>query len=322
MTCIVITHWHVVCFVIENKLAKLIMKQIAHPEVLTFFEDNSSTFSYLVIDPNSRDCAVVDSVLNFDYASGNIHYESADQILNCIQRRNLNVVYLIETHVHADHLSAAPYIQSVTGGKIGISKHIDSVQRTFGEVFNEPAEFKRDGTQFDVLFEDGQTYHIGSIEAVAIHTPGHTPACMVHVIGDACFVGDTIFMPDSGSARADFPGGDARSLYQSIQKILKLPDETRLFMCHDYQPNGRARAFLTTVLEQKRSNIHVRHGISEEEFVAMREARDGTLGMPSLIYPSLQTNMRAGHFPKPDTNDITYLKVPISGLKQSLIASD
>ena len=294
------------------------MQTTIQPEVFPFFEENSNTFSYIVKDPNSNDCAIVDSVLDFDYASGTIGYESADEIIQCVQKRDLNVLYLIETHVHADHLSAAPYIQSIVGGKIAISKHIDTVQKTFGKVFNEGTEFKRDGTQFDVLFDDGETYQIGSVEGVAIHTPGHTPACMVHLIGDACFVGDTIFMPDGGTARADFPGGDARTLYQSIKKILSMPKETRLFMCHDYQPNGRELEYQTTVAQQKASNIHVHDGISENDFVAMREARDATLSMPKLIYPSLQTNMRAGHFPEADTNETVYLKVPISGLKQPL----
>lgn len=294
------------------------MPSIIQPDVFPFFEEDSNTFSYIVKDPSSNDCAIVDSVLNFDYASGSIGYDSADEIIQCVQKRNLNVLYLIETHVHADHLSAAPYIQSIVGGKIAISKYIDTVQQTFGKVFNEGAGFKRDGSQFDVLFDDGERYKIGSVEGVAIHTPGHTPACMVHLIGDACFVGDTIFMPDGGTARADFPGGDARTLYRSIRKILSLPAQTRLFMCHDYQPNGRELEYQTTVAEQKASNIHVHDGITEDDFVAMREARDATLGMPRLIYPSLQTNMRAGHFPAAETNETVYLKVPISGLKRPL----
>lgn len=294
------------------------MPSIIQPDVFPFFEEDSNTFSYIVKDPSSNDCAIVDSVLNFDYASGSIGYDSADEIIQCVQKRNLNVLYLIETHVHADHLSAAPYIQSIVGGKIAISKYIDTVQQTFGKVFNEGAGFKRDGSQFDVLFDDGERYKIGSVEGVAIHTPGHTPACMVHLIGDACFVGDTIFMPDGGTARADFPGGDARTLYRSIRKILSLPAQTRLFMCHDYQPNGRELEYQTTVAEQKAGNIHVHDGITEDDFVAMREARDATLGMPRLIYPSLQTNMRAGHFPAAETNETVYLKVPISGLKRPL----
>ena len=298
------------------------MTNKAKPEVLPFYEKNSSTFSYIVRDPGSNNCAIVDSVLDFDYASGAIGYESADQIIDCVQKKNLNVVYLIETHVHADHLSAAPYIQNVLGGKIGISKHIKTVQETFGKLFNEGTEFQRNGEQFDVLFDDGDTYEIGSLTGKAIHTPGHTPACMVHLIGDACFVGDTIFMPDGGTARADFPGGDARTLYRSIQKILSLPEQTRLFMCHDYQPNGRELEYQTTVEEQKKRNIHVHDGISENDFVDMRESRDKTLDMPRLIYPSLQTNMRAGHFPPPDSNETIYLKVPISGVKQPLIAAE
>lgn len=292
------------------------------PEVVSFFEKSSSTFSYIAIDPQTQQCAVVDSVLDFDYASGQIAYDSADQIIDYIKQHQLELVLLLETHVHADHLSAAPYIQSQVGGKIGISKHIDIVQREFGKLFNEGTEFQRDGSQFDLLFKEGQQYQIGSLTGTAMHTPGHTSACMVHVIGDAAFVGDTLFMPDSGTARADFPGGDARTLYQSIQKILAMPDQTRLFMCHDYQPNGREPLNETTVAEQRQKNIHVHQGISEQEFVEMRESRDSTLGMPRLIYPSLQTNMRAGHFPKPDSNEMTYLKVPISGLKQSLMTNE
>ncbi len=290
----------------------------ARPEVLPFFEKSSSTFSYIAVDTETNKCAVIDSVLNFDYASGQIGYDSADQIIACIEKRQLEVELLIETHVHADHLSAAPYIQNKLGGKIGISEHIDVVQKEFGKLFNEGTEFQHDGSQFDVLFRDNQTYQIGSITGRAIHTPGHTPACMVHLIGDAGFVGDTLFMPDGGTARADFPGGDARVLYRSIQKILAMPDETRLFMCHDYQPNGRELEYQTTVAEQKAKNIHVHLGISEDDFVEMRESRDKTLGMPKLIYPSLQTNMRAGHFPAPENNQSVYLKVPISGLTSAL----
>ena len=296
------------------------MTTIRQPDVFPFFDETTSTFSYIVKDPESKACAIFDSVLNFDYASGRISYESADQIIQCVIKLGLDVITLIETHVHADHLSAAPYIQHAVGGKIGIGENIHIVQETFGKLFNEGTEFQRDGSQFDVLFKDGQRYQIGSLEGQAIHTPGHTPACMVHVIGDAAFVGDTLFMPDSGTARVDFPGGDASSLYHSIHKILSLPDETRLFMCHDYKPNGRKLEYQSTVAEQKQKNIHVHTGVSEQQFVEMREARDKTLGMPKLIFPSLQTNMRAGHFPPPDNNHSVYLKVPISGLKDTLIS--
>jgi len=268
------------------------------PEVFPFFEEDSNTFSYIVKDPSSDACAIVDSVLDFDYASGQVSYDSADKIITCIKKNKLKLVYLIETHVHADHLSAAPYIQSILGGKIGISKEIIVVQNEFGKLFNEGTEFERDGSQFDVLFDDEQTYKVGALECRAIHTPGHTPACMAHLIGDAVFVGDTLFMPDGGTARADFPGGDAQILYRSIQKLLSLADETRMFVCHDYQPNGRELEYQTTVLNQKKSNIHVNESMSESSFVEMREKRDRTLGMPRLIFPSLQANMRAGHFPK------------------------
>ncbi|GHA17372.1 hypothetical protein GCM10008090_28830 [Arenicella chitinivorans] len=291
---------------------------VLKPDVLPFYEAITSTFSYIVKDPESSACAVVDSVLDFDYASGTVDYTSADNIIRYIQEHDLDLQMLIETHVHADHLSAAPYIQSKLGGKIAISKHITTVQNEFGRLFNEGTEFQRDGSQFDILFDDDQEYRIGNLRGRAMHTPGHTPACMTHVIGDAVFVGDTIFMPDGGTARADFPGGDARTLYQSIQRVLSLPDDTRLFMCHDYQPNDRPLEFLSSVAEQKAKNIHVHAGISEDKFVSMREARDATLDMPRLIMPSLQVNMRAGHFPPAEDNASVYLKVPVNGLKQPL----
>lgn len=285
------------------------------PEVFTFYDKETYTFSHIVKDPLSNACALIDPVLDLDYASGTISYESADEIIDCIRKKELSLELIIETHVHADHLSAAPYIQQNMGGRVAIGKHISVVQNVFGKVFNAGTEFERDGSQFDVLFEDNDKYSIGNLEGIALHTPGHTPACMTHVIGDCAFVGDTIFMPDSGTARADFPGGDASVLFESIQKILSLPDETKLYMCHDYQPNERSVEFLTTVKEQKENNIHVKSGTSSEDFVAMREARDKTLGMPKLILPSLQVNMRAGHFPEADNNDSTYLKIPVTGLK-------
>jgi glyoxylase-like metal-dependent hydrolase (beta-lactamase superfamily II) len=291
------------------------MKQsIQKPDVSTFYDKQTSTFSYVVKDPQSNACAIIDSVLNLDYNSGRTSYRGADEIIDFIKRNHLQLQWIIETHVHADHLSAAPYLKEKLGGQLGIGAHITTVQNVFGKVFNAGSDFQRDGSQFDRLFNDGDTYQIGSLTATAIHTPGHTPACMTHVIGDAAFVGDTIFMPDGGTARADFPGGDARVLYQSIKKVLSLPADTRLFMCHDYQPNGREVEYETTVAAERNENIHVHDGITEDEFVAMREARDATLDKPVLILPSLQVNMRAGHFPPSDDNGMVYLKVPINAL--------
>lgn len=284
------------------------------PDVFPFFDKQTSTFSYIVKDPTSPACAVIDSVLNLDYHSGRTSYTSADEIIDHIRKHHLKLEWLIETHVHADHLSAAPYIQEKLGGRLGIGSHITTVQEVFGKVFNAGTEFARDGSQFDHLFEDGGQYQIGSLTGTAIHTPGHTPACMTHLIGDAAFVGDTLFMPDGGTARADFPGGDARTLYRSIRKLLGLPGETRLFMCHDYQPDGREVEYATTVADERANNIHVHDGVTEDEFVAMREARDATLDMPVLILPSLQVNMRAGHFPPAEDNNIVYLKVPVNAL--------
>jgi glyoxylase-like metal-dependent hydrolase (beta-lactamase superfamily II) len=288
------------------------------PDIFPFYDSDSNTCSYIVKDPLSNACAIIDSVLDFDYAAGKISYESADLITNCVQEKQLDVVLYIETHVHADHLSAAPYLQSILGGQIGIGKNIVMVQDVFGKLFNDGTEFQRDGSQFDILFDDNDEYQIGGLRGLAMHTPGHTPACMTHLIGDAAFIGDTLFMPDSGTARADFPGGDARTLYHSIQRILSLPPETRLFMCHDYQPNGRPLEFISTVKEHIDNNIHVKSGITENQFVSVRQARDKTLGMPRLIFPALQVNMRAGHFPQAENNATTYLKVPMSGLKAPL----
>ena len=284
------------------------------PEVKAFFDDDSNTISYVVKDPSSNACAVVDSVMDIDYAAGRITYDHADEIIAYIQDNGLKLEWLIETHVHADHLSAAPYIQGKLGGKIGIGSQITVVQDTFGKVFNEGTEFQRDGSQFDALFEDGDTYTIGNMTARAIYTPGHTPACMTHVVGDAGFVGDTLFMPDGGSARADFPGGDAGVLYDSIQKVLALPDETRLFMCHDYGPNGRDIQWETTVGEEKEHNIHVGNDATKEAFVKFRTERDAQLAMPRLIIPSLQVNMRAGEMPPADEDGNTFLKVPVNAL--------
>lgn len=279
----------------------------------SFFDPATFTFSHIVWDSASAQCALVDSVLDYDPKSGRTGTASADRLMARVRELGLQVQWLLETHVHADHLSAAPYIQKKLGGRIGIGSRIRVVQETFGRVFNEGSDFRRDGSQFDALFEDGDTYTIGGMQGFAMYTPGHTPACMVHVIGDAAFVGDTLFMPDAGTARADFPGGDAGTLYDSIQKVLALPEAMRLFMCHDYGPNGRAIAWETTVGEQKANNIHVGAGRSRDDFVRMRSARDATLGMPRLILPSLQVNMRAGHVPT-DGSGRMMLKLPINAL--------
>ncbi len=283
------------------------------PKVQAFFDEATNTISYIVKDPSSNACAIVDSVMDIDYAAGRITYDHADELIRQIEHQGLKLEWIIETHVHADHLSAAPYIQEKLGGKIGVGSKIMVVQETFGKVFNEGTEFQRDGSQFDALFEDGDTYQIGNMQAFAIYTPGHTPACMVHVMGDAAFVGDTLFMPDGGSARADFPGGDAGVLYDSIQKVLALPDDMRLFMCHDYGPNGRDIQWETTVAEEKAHNIHVGGGKTKEEFVKFRTERDAQLDMPKLIIPSLQVNMRAGEIPT-DQDGNPMLKVPVNGL--------
>ncbi len=286
----------------------------AKPEVTAFFEEDSNTISYVVKDPGSTACAVVDSVMDIDYAAGRISHEHADEIIAYIRDKGLKLEWLIETHVHADHLSAAPYIQDKLGGKIAIGRNITIVQDVFGKIFNEGTEFQRDGSQFDLLLDDGDSYRIGGMTAFAISTPGHTPACMTHVIGDAAFVGDTLFMPDGGSARADFPGGDAGTLYDSIQKVLALPDDMRLFMCHDYGPNGRDIQWETTVAAEKAHNIHVGGSKTREEFIKFRTERDATLGMPRLIIPSLQVNMRAGDMPPADKDGKTFLKVPVNTL--------
>jgi glyoxylase-like metal-dependent hydrolase (beta-lactamase superfamily II) len=283
------------------------------PEVRGFFDPDTNTISYVVKDPNSTSCAVVDSVMDIDYAAGRITYKHADRLIEFITSSSLKLEWIIETHVHADHLSGAPYLQQKLGGKIGVGEQILVVQETFGKIFNESSEFQRDGSQFDALFKDGDSYKIGSMDVTAIYTPGHTPACMVHVVGNAAFVGDTLFMPDGGSARADFPGGDAATLYDSIQKLLTLPDEMRLFMCHDYAPNGREIAWETTVAEEKAHNIHVGAGKTREDFIKFRTERDASLAMPRLVIPSLQVNMRAGDMPK-DNDGNMMLKIPVNKL--------
>ncbi|MFT4874620.1 MBL fold metallo-hydrolase [Congregibacter sp.] len=281
-------------------------------DVTHFFDEPTNTLSYIVKDPNSSSCAIVDSVLNLDYASGTISYDSADTIIQYLKDHDLSVEWILETHVHADHLSAGPYLQQRVGGKIAIGSGITTVQSVFGEVFNVDEGFRRDGSQFEVLLSDGDSLPIGSLEGHAMHTPGHTPACMTYIFGDAVFVGDTLFMPDFGTARCDFPGGDAATLFRSIQRILELPRETRVFVCHDYMPDGRELAFETTVGAEIDANVHVREGINEGEFVSMREARDKTLGMPNLILPSLQVNMRAGHVPPPESGERFFLKLPLN----------
>ena len=288
---------------------------MSNPIVQHFFDEPTNTFSYVVRDPDSQACAILDSVLDFDYAAGKTDVRSADEIIEYIRSNDLKVEWILETHVHADHLSAAPYLHEKLGGKTGIGAHIRDVQEIFGKAFNAGTEFQRDGSQFDKLFKEGDTFAIGGLEGRVLHTPGHTPACLTYVIGDAAFVGDTLFMPDFGTARCDFPGGDARTLYQSVQKLLALPDETRMFLCHDYLPDSRSEIqWETTVGDQRRDNIHVHEGISEDEFVRMRENRDATLDMPRLILPSVQINMRAGHFPPAEDNGVSYLKIPLNTL--------
>ncbi len=285
------------------------------PHVTAFFDPATNTVSYVVRDSNGASAAIVDSVLDFDYASGRTDTGSADKIISYTQENELRIDWILETHVHADHLSAAPYLQERLGGKIGIGAEITTVQDTFGKVFNEGTEFQRDGSQFDALFKEGDTFQIGQMRGDVLHTPGHTPACLTYIIGDAAFVGDTLFMPDFGTARCDFPGGSAEMLFDSVQKILALPDETRIFVGHDYLPKGRDDfAWETTVAEQKARNVHIGGGKSRKDFVEMREARDATLGMPKLIIPSLQVNMRAGQMPEPDTDGDVYLKVPVNKL--------
>jgi glyoxylase-like metal-dependent hydrolase (beta-lactamase superfamily II) len=285
------------------------------PDVAAFFDEATNTISYIVCDPEGRSAAIVDSVLDFDYASGRTDTRSADSIIDHVRREGLVVEWILETHVHADHLSAAPYLQERLGGRIGIGEKITVVQDVFGKVFNEGTEFRRDGSQFDRLFKEGDSFHLGQLRGDVMHTPGHTPACLTYVIGDAAFVGDTLFMPDFGTARCDFPGGSAEAMYDSVQRILSLPDETRIFVCHDYKAPGRdVYAWESTVGEQKAKNVHVGGGASREAFVAMRTARDATLGMPKLIVPSLQVNMRAGHMPPAEDDGTVFLKVPVNRL--------
>jgi len=285
------------------------------PEVKGFLDEATNTISYVVSDSQTGQCAIIDSLLDFDAASGRTSTESADQLVNMVRDAGLEVVWIIDTHVHADHLTAAQYIQAQLGGKTGIGEHIAEVQKVFGKIFNEGRAFHTDGSQFDHLFRNDEQYTVGEIPARALHTPGHTPACMSHLIGDAVFVGDTLFMPDYGTARCDFPGGDAGTLYDSIQKLFALPDDTRMFLCHDYKAPGRDTfKWETTVGEQRASNKHLGGGVTRDAFIRMREERDAELSMPKLILPSVQVNMRAGHFPEPEDNGKSYMKIPINAL--------
>jgi len=287
----------------------------ASPVIQAFFDPATYTVSYVVHDPLTRRAAIIDSVLDYDPPSGRTSTASVDAILAHVAAHDLRVEWLLETHAHADHLSASPYLQTRLGGKIAIGEHIVAVQQTFGAAFNVGSDFHRDGSDFDQLFADGARFSIGDLPVTVLHVPGHTPACIAYVIGDAVFVGDTLFMPDYGTARADFPGGDARQLYHSLRRLLALPPETRLFMCHDYLPEGRTHyAWQSTVADERAHNIHVHDGIDEESYVAMRKSRDATLDVPVLILPSVQVNMRAGKLPPPEANGISYLKIPVNVL--------
>ena len=300
---------------LENAIAQVSYAQKGVPIIRAFFDKPTFTVSYVVHDPETKKAAIIDSVLDFDPASGRTSFASADAIIAYVAQQGLAVDWLLETHAHADHLSAAPYLQQKLGGKIAIGEHIVTVQNVFGKLFNAGTDFQRDGSDFDQLFADGDHFHIGNLDVTVLHVPGHTPADIAYVIGDAVFTGDTMFMPDYGTARADFPGGNARQLFQSLRRILSLPATTRLFMCHDYLPAGRTEyAWETTVEAERAGNVHAHDGITEDEFVAMREARDATLDMPRLILPSVQVNMRAGHMPAADDNGIAYLKIPVNAV--------
>ena len=298
-----------------NQVEAVLAGKAPHPEIASFFDDPTNTVSHVVWDAETREAAIVDSVLDYDPASGRTKYESADRLIAFVKEHELTVTWLLETHAHADHLSAAPYLKEQLGGTVAIGEQIVTVQGVFGNLFNAGADFQRDGSDFDRLFADGETFHIGKLPVTVMHVPGHTPACIAYVVGDAAFVGDTMFMPDYGTARADFPGGDARQLFRSLRRILELPEATRLFMCHDYLPKNRSHyVWETTVGAEREGNIHAHDGVSEDEFVEMREARDATLDMPRLILPSVQVNMRAGHMPPAEDNGVTYLKIPLNAV--------
>ncbi len=298
-----------------EQIARAREDKTLRPSIAGFFDEATNTVSYVVHDPETSEAAIIDSVLDYEAASGRTSYGSADLIVEYVTSNNLKVSWLIETHAHADHISAAPYLQEKLGGKLAIGREIVRVQEVFGKLFNAGTDFERDGSQFDKLFEDGETFRLGEIEGIALHVPGHTPADMAFIIGDAAFVGDTIFMPDFGTARADFPGGDARQLFRSIRRLLSLPEETRLFLCHDYKAPGRDEyAWETTVRQQREGNVHVKDGVTEDEFVEMRTARDKTLAMPNLIMPSVQVNIRGGRLPAPEDNGVSYIKIPVNAV--------
>lgn len=289
--------------------------KIRAPQVRGFFDEPTFTASYVVHDPATRVAAIIDSVLDFDQPSGRTSFASADALIGYVEEEGLKVEWLLETHAHADHLSAAPYLQERLGGKLAIGSEIVTVQKVFGKIFNEGTRFARDGSQFDRLLVDGDELMIGEIPLIALHVPGHTPADMAYIIGDAVFTGDTMFMPDYGTARADFPGGDARELYRSVRRLMKLPDNSRVFLCHDYKaPNRDEYVWETTMLAERTGNVHVHEGVSEEDFVEMRTQRDATLSMPKLILPSIQVNMRGGRLPEPEENGVSYLKLPLNQL--------
>lgn len=300
-------------------MSPLICGKRSTVQIDPFFDEDSSTFSYILLDEKSGQCAIIDSVLGYDPRSGRLSRDGAQRIAARVRERNVSVQWILETHVHADHLSAAPYLQSQLGGRTGIGSHIRTVQQVFGDLFNAEPEFSRDGRQFDHLFHDGETFTLGTLQVRAMHTPGHTPACMTYVVRDTAapdapavaFVGDTLFMPDHGTARCDFPGGDARTLFRSIGRVLSLPPDTVLYMCHDYRPGGRALQWKTTVAEERAHNIHVHDGISEDDFAATRAQRDASLAMPVLLLPAVQINMRAGELPPAESNGVRYLKIPI-----------
>lgn len=298
-----------------NQVRSVLAGTTHAPQVMAFFDEPTFTVSYVVSDAATGKAAIIDSVWNFDQASGRTSFESADAMIAYVTEQGLTVDWILETHAHADHLSAAPYLQDKLGGKLAIGREIVTVQGVFGKIFNEGTQFACDGSQFDRLLDDGDTLMVGSIPLVALHVPGHTPADIAYVVGDALFPGDTMFMPDYGSARADFPGGDARQLYRSVRRLMKLPDETRVFLCHDYKaPNRDDYVWETTILAERTGNVHLHDGVSEDDFVAMRTQRDATLAMPRLILPSLQVNMRGGHLPEPDDNGVSYLRLPVNSL--------
>lgn len=289
--------------------------KIRAPQVKAFFDEPTFTVSYVVSDPETRRAAIIDSVWNFDHSSGRTSFDSADEIVAYVEAEELTVDWILETHAHADHFSAAPYLQERLGGKMAIGREIVTVQGVFGKIFNEGTEFARDGSQFDRLLDDGDVLSVGDVPLIALHVPGHTPADMAYVVGDALFTGDTMFMPDYGSARADFPGGNARKLYRSVRRLMKLPDPTRVFLCHDYKaPNRDEYVWETTMLAERTGNVHIHEGVTEDQFVEMRTQRDATLSMPKLILPSLQVNMRGGHLPEPEDNGVSYLKLPLNSL--------